>query len=431
MFERAQRVMPGGNSRLTVYTAPYPIYAAYGEGCWMTDIDGHTRIDCVNNMTVLLHGHSNPAVLGAARAQMEKLMSVAAPTEAEVELAERICARIASVERVRFANSGTEAMMFAIRAARAYTSKWKIAKGEGCYNGSYDPVATGLFSVPSNWGPAHSPHTVGDGPGIPPSAIDDVVTFPYNDTVATVALIEAHAHELAAVVLDAAPGRLWYTPGDKDYVAAVREVTKRLGIVLILDEVQTFRLDYGGAQALWDLSPDLTAFGKAIGGGMPIGAVGGLAEFMQVFDHLPGRSFVVHGGTFNASAVAMAAGAAALDLLTPAENKRLNGLGVRLREGLSEALRASNIPGWVQGQGSLNYMLLGDASGPVRDHREKLSRTLDPVLSTSFYRAMLDREVFIGDGGLFVLSTAMDDAIVDRIVEASAEALATLEPVDA
>lgn len=423
LFKRAQEVMPAGNSRLTVYASPYPIYAEAGEGCWLTDVDGNRRIDCVNNMTALIHGHCHPVVVEAVKEQVGKLMTVSAPSEHEIELAEIICERLPAVDQIRFANSGTEAVMFAIRAARAFTGRSRVAKFEGLYGGSYDPMATALFNNPSNWGDPARPNTNPDGPGLSPGAMQEVVTLPFNDLEATTALIEENAAELAAVVLDLLPSRLWYGEADRSFVDGVREVTRRHGILLIVDEVMSMRLGYGGSQGEWDVHPDLTTFGKVIGGGMPIGAVGGTREVMSIFDHLNRNQFVFHGGTFNASVVSMVAGAAAMKLLTRDEVDRLNAMGDRLRAGLRSVLQTTNIAGIVQGKGSLTSFVLGEAGPPVRDHRDRMSRKPDQQLQGGFYREMLNRGVQATDGGTFILSTAMDDAIIDQVLAATQDSL--------
>lgn len=417
LFERAKAIIPGGNTRLAIFQSPYPLYMQSGEGCYITDVDGVTRIDCVNNMTSLIHGHRPPAVMAAVRRQIESLLTVAAPTESEIELAEVLCARLAGVEQVRYCNSGTEAVMFGIRAARAFTGRAKVAKVEGAYHGSYDPMATGTSVKPSNWGDPREPATVPDGKGISPAAVSEVVTLPFNNVNATLALLEKHARDLAAVVLDLMPARLRYACATHDYVAMIRECCDRLGILLILDEVISFRLGYNGAQAEWQVVPDLTAMGKVIGGGFPIGVLGGRREVMAVFDQLHGPDFVMHGGTFNANPVSMTAGIATLAAWTRPEVERLDALGARFREGMEEVLRASRVPGAVGGKGSLCFAGLGAAGGPIRSFRDLIDRGFNAKMHTAFRIGMLNAGVFVLEGGAFVLSTPMDDSVIDEILE--------------
>jgi glutamate-1-semialdehyde 2,1-aminomutase len=408
--------MPAGNSRLTVYHAPYPLYMASGDGCRVTDVDGVERIDCVNNMTSLVHGHRHPPTLEAVRAQIERLLTVAAPTEPEIELAEILCERLAGVDQIRFLNSGTEAVMFAIRAARAFTGKAKVAKAEGAYNGASDHMATGVLAHAPGWGEASAPTTMPDGLGISPGAVAETVTFPFNDIENTRAILEAHAEDLAAVVLCPLPSRMRFPKASRDYVAMLSETCARLGILLIFDEVMAFRLGYHGAQGEWNVKPDLTAMGKIIGGGFPAGAVGGRRDVMAVFDHMRGEPFVLHGGTFNANPVTMTAGVATLKAWTPQEVTRLNGLGERMREGFRQLLRQTNVPGLVMGDGSFVFLGLGDSGGPIQNMRDFASRSLDAELNRAFHSAMLNAGIVFAEGGTFILSTAMDDAVIDHVV---------------
>jgi glutamate-1-semialdehyde 2,1-aminomutase len=426
LFERAQRVLPGGNTRLSVFFAPHPLYAVSGQGCRIVDADGVERIDCVNNMTTLIHGHSHPAIVKAVQDAAGRLMAAAAPTEVEIELAEELCARVPSVEKIRYAASGTEAVMFAIRAARAFTGRNLVAKAEGLYNGAYDPMLTGVSPSPESWGPAEAPATVRDTLGLAESAVTEVVTIPFNNVAAARAIIERHAGQLAAVVIDPLPSRLNYTEADRDYMAALREVTRKHGIMLIVDEVMSFRLGYRGAQTEWGVEADLTAFGKIIGGGLPVAAIGGRNEVMEVFNHLSGKNFVVHSGTYFGNPLSLVAGLTAIKLWDAPAIARLNGLGERFRSGMQAALRRTNVPGIVQGRGSLCHVALGASGPPLRDYRDKVGRKFDGALNSKFHRGMLDRGVFFAEGGGFILSTPMDEAVIDHIVGQAEDALRSL-----
>jgi glutamate-1-semialdehyde 2,1-aminomutase len=426
LFERAQKVMPAGNSRLTVATAPYPIYIERGDGYKVWDVDGVERIDCVNNMTSLIHGHRHPGISEALAHQASKVWTVAAPTEPEIELAEILTQRVAGVDKVRFCNSGTEAVMFAIRAARAFTGRSKVAKAEGAYNGASDPMATGVMAHGPEWGDAKSPNTMRDGLGIAESATEEVVTFPFNDVDATRDILRQHGKHLAAVVLCPLPSRMKYPLASPEFASMLREVCTEQGIVLILDDVMSFRLGYGGSQDMVETQPDLVAFAKIIGGGLPVGAFGGRSEIMDVFDHTKGKAFVLHGGTYNANPLSMAAGAAALRVWTPGEVERLNGLGERFRQGMRALLRNSNIPGVVSGAGSLCAVGLGDAGGPITNYRDYVSRKFDPGLNTAFYHGMLNHGVMFSEGGIFVLSTPMTDDTIDHILAMTRDTLTSL-----
>src|SRR5437899_11710983 len=193
LWARAQGVMPGGNTRTTVYMSPYPPYAASGDGCWITDVDGDRRLDCLNNYTALIHGHAHPAIVEAATRRLAQGASFPLPTPEEVDLAALLCERVPSAERVRFTNSGSEAVMMAIKGARAYTGRPKIAKFEGAYHGSYDYAEVSLSSSPENWGSLDAPASTVYSRGTPPSVLEDVVVLPFNHPERPVARIERGA----------------------------------------------------------------------------------------------------------------------------------------------------------------------------------------------------------------------------------------------
>src|SRR5260221_4731892 len=262
---------------------PYPIYAARGEGCRVWDLDGNVYIDCINNFTSQIHGHAHPVLIKAATTQLAMGSAFGLPTESEVDLAELLAARLRSVDQVRFANSGTEAVMMALKAARAHTGRPKIAKCEGAYHGSYDYAEVSLDPTPEAWG-RNAPVSVAYAKGTPDNVLADVLTIPFNDTEAAVSLIREHGRELACVLVDPMPNRAALPPSDQAYLDALRKITREVGALLIFDEVITFRLGYRGAQGLWNIDPDLTTLGKIIGGGFPVGAIAGHKQFMAVFD---------------------------------------------------------------------------------------------------------------------------------------------------
>ena len=326
MYDRALASLPGGNTRTTVFMKPYPIYAARGEGCRVWDLDGNVYIDCINNFTSQIHGHAHPALIRAATAQLALGSAFGLPTVSEVELAELLVSRLPSVDQVRFANSGTEAVMMALKAARAHTGRPKIAKCEGAYHGSYDYAEVSLDPTPEAWG-RNAPVSVAYARGTPDNVLADVVTIPFNDTEAAVSLIREHGPELACVLVDPMPNRAGLAPADRAYLEALRKVTREVGALLIFDEVITFRLGFRGAQGIWDIDPDLTTLGKIIGGGFPVGAIGGHRDVMAVFDPRPGKPALPHGGTFSANPVTMRAGIAAMELLDDAAFARLDAMG--------------------------------------------------------------------------------------------------------
>ena len=415
LFERAQACLPGGNSRTTVFTAPYPIYAAEGQGCWVTDVDGERRLDLINNYTSLMHGHAHAAVVEAATRRLARGASFAMPTPEEIDLAELIVDRVAGVERVRFTNSGSEAVMMAVKAARGFTGRPKIAKFEGAYHGSYDPVEVSLGSSPSEWGPLDAPASVPYAKGTPQSVLDDVVVLPFNYPDAAAARIEKEARHLAAVIVDPVPNRVGLMPARVDFLRKMRDVTAAHGIVLIFDEVISFRIGYRGAQGAFDVHPDLTTFGKIIGGGFPVGAVGGRADVMAVFDPRGGHPAVPHGGTFNANPVTMAAGLAAMTLMDEAAYGRIGDLGEKLRSGMTACLERAGVPGSVTGVGSL--FRLHPSNRRFVDYRSTVADAAERDRLERLYRALVDHGVLISPTGLGCLSTAVTDAEIEYFLE--------------
>src|SRR5258708_9519528 len=360
MYDRALASLPGGNTRTTVFMKPYPIYAARGEGCFVWDLDGNVYIDCINNFTSQIHGHAHPVLIKAATTQLAMGSAFGLPTESEVDLAELLAARLRSVDQVRFANSGTEAVMMALKAARAHTGRPKIAKCEGAYHGSYDYAEVSLDPTPEAWG-RNAPVSVAYAKGTPDNVLADVLTIPFNDTEAAVSLIREHGPELACVLVDPMPNRAGLAPADQAYLDALRKITREVGALLIFDEVITFRLGYRGAQGLWSIEPDLTTLGKIIGGGFPVGAVCGDAEFMAVFDPRPGKPALPHGGTFSANPVTMRAGIAAMELLDDAAFARLDAMGEAGRCRHRHPRRAYPVPCAASRCGSLRARALADA----------------------------------------------------------------------
>jgi glutamate-1-semialdehyde 2,1-aminomutase len=421
LYDRALSSLPGGNTRTTVFMKPYPIYAARGEGCRVWDVDGNEFIDCINNFTSLIHGHAHPILVEAATRQLALGSAFGLPTASEIELAELLASRLPGVDQVRFTNSGTEAVMMALKAARAFTGRPKIAKCEGAYHGSYDYAEVSLDPTPEAWG-RNAPVSVAYARGTPDNVLADVVTIPFNDVEAAVSLIHEHGQELACVLVDPMPNRAGLAPADKAYLDALRSVTREVGALLIFDEVITFRLGFSGAQGLWNIDPDLTTLGKIIGGGFPVGAVAGHREFMAVFDPRSGKPALPHGGTFSANPVTMRAGLVAMELLDEAAFARLDSIGEAVRGGIDAAFRRTGVPGRTVGLGSLLKIHFADR--PIRDYRSAYMSEQEAQRQAVFNRALLNRGVLAAGYGLMALSMPMSDADVDTIIAAASEALA-------
>ena len=399
-----------------LYMTPYPIYAKSGKGCRITDVDGVERVDYVNNYTALLLGHCHPAVVEAVQKQAAIGMCYAMPEETEFKLAEILCERVPSIEQIRFANTGTEAVMTAIKGARAYAEKPKIAKIEGAYHGSYDYAEVSLASDPQNWGQG-DPAPVAYSRGVPKGVLDDVVVLPHNKVEDSRRILEAHAGELAGVLFDAIPSKIGCIPASPEYVQMLRDFTRETDTVFILDEVLTFRAGLAGVQGEYNIDPDITTLGKVIGGGLPIGAVGGREKFMDVFDQRWGTPGVAHTGTFNANPMSMAAGLAAMKELGQEDFSRLNELGQYARDSLADAFKIAGVDGQVTGDNSLFYIQLGHDE--IVDYRSAY-----PVHSGEraeavelLYKHLLNRGSIISPWGVGCLSTPMERTDIDLLAE--------------
>tara|TARA_Y100000588_G_scaffold54309_1_gene51542 strand:- start:309 stop:1637 length:1329 start_codon:yes stop_codon:yes gene_type:complete len=420
LFDRACHVMPGGNTRTSVWHSPHPPYAASGAGCRLTDVDGNVYLDFLNNYTSMIHGHANPVVAEAVRKQLEFGTCFAMPTESEIELAELLCGRAPGFEQIRFTNSGSEAVMMALKAARAHTGKPKIAKCEGAYHGSYDFAEVSLDSAPESWGNA-DPNSVAYSAGTPRSVLDEVIIIPFNRPEESEKILAAHADELACVLVDPMPNRAGLMPATTEYLEMLRRFTTANDMLLVFDEVISFRLGYGGSQGEFGVTPDLTSLAKIIGGGFPIGAVAGAAEVMKVFDPRQGKPLAPHGGTFNANPISMVAGKAAMELLTPEEFERINGLGARARDGVAKAFADAGVDGQVTGAGSLLRIHMTNV--PLVDYRSARATAAQSAALTSVVDYMHTNGVLLAETGLCAISTAMGEAEIDEFIDIFAAAL--------
>lgn len=420
LHEEALAVMPGGNSRTTTFFDPYPFYVQRGQGAHIWDADGVDRLDFNGNYTSLILGHAPPDVVKAAQDAAAQGVSFPGPTEHEVRLAERLTRRLPSVESIRFTNSGTEATMNAVRLARAFTGRAKIAKFEGAYHGTHDWVLVSVAPDPRAAGSRRRPKPVPASAGVPPMVLKNTVVLPWNDADACEAIITQQAAGLAAVLVDPLLGIGGILPPQAGFLERLREVTARHGIVLIFDEVISFRTAWGGAQERFAIRPDLTTLGKIIGGGLPVGGFGGRADIMAAYDPRRGGARISHGGTFNANPVTMAAGVATLDALTPEAYARLDALGERLRGGVSRLLQATRRKGQVTGVGSL--FCLHWTTGPLTDYRS--SRPKDAEAPTRVFMGLLNEGIVLSQRGMGACSLAMGDEDVDRFVNALARVTA-------
>ena len=405
--------MPGGTTRTTTYFDPYPLYITRGEGCRIWDADGIERIDMLGNYTAMILGHAHPKVVEAIRKQAALGTGFAAANPVEVQLAELLCERVPSLEAVRFCNSGTEATMFAMRLARAFTGRPKIARIEGGYHGTHDYAEVSTHPDVDRAGPPDAPTAQADSIGTPGWALEQTVVLPFNNPEAAEAIIRREAGGLAAVILEPIIGAGGVIAATPDYLERLRSVTAELSILLIFDEVISLRVAPGGAQELYGVMPDLTTLGKIIGGGLPVAAFGGRADVMELLD--PRRQpNLAQGGTYNGNPLGMAAGLAAMTELTPDVYVDLNRKGARVCEQLTEVLATHGVRAQVNGVGSLFAIHFTDK--PVVDYRTKASS--DQKVTHEFFLGLVNHGVLIAPRAMGSLSTPMEEGDLDRFIDA-------------
>ena len=402
LFERATGSLPGGSTRTTVYSAPYPPYIESGAGLDVRDVDGNEYRDFLCNYTSLILGHAHPAVTAAVESQVRRGSAFAAPTELEIELAEEIRGRLPSIEQLRFSSSGTEATMFAIRGARAFTGRPLIATFARAYHGTHDVVMTGTAGVPAAM-----------------SALR--VELPWGDVDGVEAALRGREGNLAAILIEPVQGAGGVRAADPAFLAFLRAYTERIGALLVFDEIISFRVGSGGAQGRFGVRPDLTTLGKIIGGGYPLAAFGGRADVMAQFDaRRPGA--VSHGGTFNGSPVAAAAGLATLRELTPDVYDRLDRLGERLGGAIEGEIARAGIDARVAVVGSLFQVFRG--SGVT-------AFATGVGGGPTLYLGLLLDGFFLAPRGMGAIPAIATEADVDDLAAAIGRTLARLEPAAA
>ena len=420
----ARDVFPGGDTRSSAHFAPYPLFIERAEGARLHDADGHVLLDFMNNFTSLIHGHAHPDVVRAVSQQVALGSAYAAPTTSQVLLAQHIRDRVPGIEQLRFCSSGSEATLMTIRCARAATGRQKIMKMEGGYHGSYELAEVSLAPVAELAGELAAPNSVPIDDSFPLSVLADTVVCPYNEPELARRLIDSHAHELAAVIVEPVLGSMGMVPATREFLSELREATLTHDIVLIFDEVITLRLGDLGAQQRHGLTPDLTAMGKIIGGGLPIGGFGGKRELMQRF-HPDQPRPVMHASTFSGNPMSMAAGLAAMQQFNPEQRTHIDGLGERLRQGFNRAFQDTGIRGQAIGLGSLSNIHLTDQ--PIGNARQSFAagRRAGRVLRC-IHLGLLMRGVASAARLMYCTSTAMTTADVDLAAAALQDTLLDL-----
>ncbi len=420
LFERARKVIPGGvNSPVRAFKAVggHPLFISRGKGPYLYDEDGNEYVDLINSWGPMILGHAHPMIEDAVREALATSPSFGAPTAREVEMAELICSMVPSIEKVRMVNSGTEATMSAIRVARGYTGRDKIIKMEGCYHGHGDSFLIAAGSGAMTFG---SP----DSPGVTAGTARDTLLAPYNDLNAVQLLIDKNPGQIAALILEPVVGNMGCVPPQDGYLAGLRQLCTRNGIVLIFDEVMTgFRLSRGGAQELYGVTPDVTTLGKIIGGGLPVGAYGGRKEIME---SVSPEGPVYQAGTLSGNPLAMAAGLAMLKYLkqAPSLYDELDKKTRKLVKGLLDGASRASLSCNVNQVGSMFTLFFTDRS--VVDLAS--AQTSDTAMFATYFQEMLKAGIYMAPSqfeAMFV-STAVTDEIIDRILSAHRHAVSAL-----
>lgn len=427
LYQKAIGLIPGGVSRNTVYHKPFPQYVAKASGCYVTDVDGSRRIDFANNMASLIHGHAHPAIVEAVTQQLKRGTAFTLATEAELSLAELLINRAESFEKIRFVNSGTEAVMAMIKASRAFTGKPKIAKAEGAYHGTYDFAEVSQTANPFNWGDISSPNSVPVAYGTPQAVLDNVVIFPFNDIEHTLDILDTQADQIACVIIDPVPHRVGLLPATKAFVEALYAWTRRHNALLVFDEVVTFRVNYGGTQEKYTVKPDLTALGKIIGGGFPVGALAGRSDVMDVLDPSQSRLLFPHSGTFSANPMTMTAGRVAMELFDQKAVDTINALTTKAIVQLENAIRIADVPVSITGAGSM--FRLHFRLSPPQTYREAYQRpavaaVINELLDYLFYK----EHIIIINTCACMFSTAITQKEVDRLSDALLNGFRFIKP---
>ena len=412
-WEEAKEYLPGGDSRNSIFWPPYPIFVERASGAHVMDADGTDRLDFIGTMTTLILGHAPEPVTEAVRAQLELGVVYNAPNRQQVRLARLLCERIPSFDLVRFTNSGTEATLNTVRAARAFTGRNLIAKAEGGYHGSHDVVSVSVRVDPSKAGERQRPDALPATEGLADGVLDSVVVIPFNETGPAREILEQHKDQLAAVIVEPMLGSVGMLPATHEFLTMLREFATENGVILIFDEVISFRIAPGGAQEYYEITPDMTSLGKIIGGGFAVGAFGGRHEIMGLYDPTSGPR-VAHAGTFNANPVTMLAGAVTLEQLTPEVYRRLAEVTEYLRHGLREVGRELEVPVQVTGLGSLFGIHFSD---------ETLVGYRDIAKSDSAFRhdvflGLLNEGILMAPNLVGAVSTAIAEPEVDAFVAA-------------
>lgn len=418
--EQGDPYVPRGYSRNILNFGPQAIFVESGDGQYITTVEGHRLLDLHNCFSASIVGHNHPRVTGAIQDMAGRGFSFGNPMAHEAELARIICERIRSVEKVIFSCSAGESAISALRMARANTGKNRIAKFEGGYHGLGDEFMISLHPFPEQYpGPAHNPVGVPNSAGIPKSTIDDVVVLPQNDIDNCRRILRENSADLACVIIELQTAAGGVVVMDKDFIQALREITSELGIILIVDETVTLRANYHGMQELYDIEPDLTVMGKMIGGGLPIGAVGGKAALFEMST----AGLVYHAGTHHGHPMATAAGIACMEVMDEVAYDRLNAYGDRIKSELGGWAKDNNIPFNIYGVGShLGYEISTGRKEEYRSCREMLNYSNEEHMQI-FAFELANRGIYPMFRGQVTLSEPMNEDDISTFIATSRDIL--------
>ena len=427
LYDEAKKYMPGGVSRNVLYRQPHAHYVSRASGCYVTDINGVERVDFANNIASLIHGHAHPAIIDAVTQQLHRGTAYTVGTEVEIDYARLLCDRIPSFDKLRFVNSGTEAVMAMIKAARAYTGKPKIAKAEGGYHGSYDFAEVSQSASPATWGEIDAPSSVRHAKGTPQSVLDHVVIIPFNDIERSINILNKHREDLACVLIDPVPHRIGNAPASQEFIQAMYDWTRANNALLCYDEVICFRVNYEGAQADYPVKPDLTSLGKIIGGGFPIGAFGGCAEVMNILDPGDAGFRFPLSGTFSANPISLTAGKVAMEMFDRKTVEKLNQTTQIAINQVLEAGKIADIPMCITGRGSM-FKVHFREKAPV-SYRDAYDYPDMKKAINVFLEHLYEKRIMIINSCTSVVSTAITQKEIDILSDAMLSGFRHIKPL--
>ncbi|ARJ39578.1 glutamate-1-semialdehyde 2,1-aminomutase [Sporosarcina ureae] len=425
----SKEVMPGGVTANIKFFEPYPLIMKKGSGAYLTDLDGNEYIDYLLSYGALMTGHGHPKVLEGIRNQLEEegTLLFGTPHHLEVKMGQKIKELYPSIEKMRYTNSGTEATLLSIRMAYAYTEKYKIAKFEGHYHGGYDQVLLSVNPSVNEAGPAKRPNAIAESKGVDPYHKEHTVILPFNDLEATTEILTKHKDEIAAVILEPIQGG--FIPAEQEFMDGLRVITEKLGILLIFDEVKTgFRLGLGGAQEIYGITPDLTTLGKVVGGGFPVGIIGGKKEIMEmsaptaasdVFDNSQSKKsgakdVLFHSGTYNGHPTILAAGLATIDVLEE-EIQHVFKSTEQLKSGICDLFSQKGINVQTIGMGSIFNIIITEKEN-VHNYRDLQESNF--ALRKEIDYHLLTKGVYTKPLNRYSLSTVHGMKEIDKTLEA-------------